>query len=307
MAIGYEGQLYILAFDHRGTFQKKFFGVAGDPTPEQTATISDAKRVIYDGMLVALAETPDPVVRESAGILVDEQFGAEIAREAREEHEHPVMLAMPVEKSGQEEFDFQYGDEFGAHILDFDPAFSKVLVRYNPEGDGGMNARQAVRLRRLGDWLHSNGRKFLFELLVPSEPHQIEGVGGDGGRYDREIRPSLMLTAIAELQQSGVEPDIWKIEGIDSREDCARLADQCRTGGRDGVVCIVLGRGADSAAVDRWLRTASGVPGYSGFAIGRTIWWDPLKAFVDGRLPRQEAATAIAENYLRFVSIYRAG
>ena len=157
---------------------------------------------------------------------------------------------MPVEKSGQNEFDFQYGSEFGAHILDFDPAFSKVLVRYNPEGDGAMNARQTAKLRELGDWLHANGRTYLFELLVPSEPHQLVTVGGDDGRFDRELRPTLMMTAIAELQQSGVEPDIWKIEGLDSREDCVRIADQCRTGGRDGVVCIVLGRGADDAAVD---------------------------------------------------------
>jgi len=304
MTLGYEGQLYILAFDHRGSFQKKFFGVEGAPSPEQVAQIADAKRVIFEGALKAREETPDPVVQESMGILVDEQFGAEIAREARERQ---LMLAMPVEKSGQNEFDFEYGDEFGAHILEFEPTFSKVLVRYNPEGDGAMNARQSARLRQLGDWLHANGRKFLFELLVPSEEHQLDSLGGDGERYERELRPSLMVTAIAELQQAGVEPDLWKIEGIDAREDCERIVEQCRTAGRDQVVCIVLGRGADDAAVDTWLKAASGLPGYAGFAIGRTIWWDPLKAFVDGKLPRAQAASQIAANYVRFVSVYRAG
>jgi myo-inositol catabolism protein IolC len=304
MKLGYDGRLYILAFDHRGSFQKKFFGVVGDPTPEQTATISDAKRVIYEGMLAALRKNTDPTVRDAVGILVDEQFGAQVARDSKREG---VMLAMPVEKSGQDEFDFQYGDDFPAHILGFDPTFSKVLVRYNPEGDGAMNERQTERLKRLGDWLHANDRRFLFELLVPAEAHQLETVGGDEGRYDRELRAKLMLTAIAELQQAGVEPDIWKIEGIDDREDCERIAEQCRTAGRDGVVCVVLGRGADDAAVDHWLKTGAGVPGYVGFAIGRTIWWDPLKAYVDGALARDAAAERIAENYLRFVSVYRAG
>ena len=304
MKLGYDGPLHILAFDHRGSFQKKFFGVQGEPTQEETATIADAKKVIYEGMLAALEKDPDPVLRDAAGVLVDEQFGTDIARDARK---RGIMLAMPVEKSGQDEFDFQYGNEFDAHILDFSPTFSKVLVRYNPEADGVMNQRQTEKLKRLGDWLHANDRSFLFELLVPAEAHQLETVGGDTGRYDRELRAELMLTAIAELQQAGVEPDIWKIEGLDDREDCERISEQCRTGGRDGVVCVVLGRGADDAAVDQWLKTASGVSGYVGFAIGRSIWWDPLKEYVGGSFAREAAADRIGENYLRFLSIYRAG
>jgi len=304
MKLGYDGQLYILAFDHRGSFQKKFFGVQGEPTREEAATIADAKGVIYDGMLAALERERDPVLRDAAGVLVDEQFGTDIARDARK---RGIMLAMPVEKSGQDEFDLQYGNQVDAHILDYNPTFSKVLVRYNPDGDGAMNQRQAERLQRLGDWLQANDRLFLFELLVPAEAHQLETVGGDAGRYDRELRAKLMLTAIAGLQQSGVEPDIWKIEGLDDRDDCERVAEQCRTGGRDGVVCVVLGRGADDAAVDHWLKAASGVPGYVGFAIGRSIWWDPLKDYVDGSLARAAAADRIAENYLRFLSVYRAG
>jgi myo-inositol catabolism protein IolC len=299
MTLGYDGKLYVLAFDHRGSFQKKFFGVQGEPNEEETATIADAKTVIFEGMLVALAAGAP---RDSAGVLVDEQFGSEVARNAKAEG---LMFAMPVEKSGQSEFDFQYGDAFGDHIADFDPTFNKVLVRYNPEGDAGMNQRQVPRLKRLSDWLHENDRKFLFELLVPAEPHQLEAVGGDEGRYDIEARPGLMLRAIAELQEGGIEADIWKIEGLDRREDCEAVAEQTRDGaGRERVVCVVLGRGADDDAVDHWLRTGSGVQGYVGFAIGRSIWWDPLKAYVEGTLPRGEAAERIGANYRRFIDVY---
>ena len=240
----------------------------------------------------------------SAGILVDEQFGAGIVRRAKADG---LTFAMPVEKSGQEEFDFQYGDDFGAHILEFDPTFSKVLVRYNPEGDAEMNRRQSDRLKRLGDWLHENGRKYLFELLVPATPEQIEAAGGDEAVWDTDHRPALMKRAIEELQAVGVEPDIWKIEGIDKREDCEAISAATRAGGRDGVACVVLGRGADDAAVDHWLRTGAGVPGYIGFAIGRSIWWEPLKAFVDGSLGREEAAKQIAANYRRFIDVYNGG
>ncbi len=299
MALGYEGDLYILAFDHRGSFQKKMFGITGAPTSEQTETISDAKRLIYEGFRRALDEGAPA---DAAGLLVDEQFGGDIVKEAKKEE---LLVAMPVEKSGQNEFDFEYGDDFGRHIEEFDPAFSKVLVRYNPEGDGEMNRRQTERLVRLSKWLHDNDRKFLFELLVPAEDAQLEGVGGDSDRYDKEVRPGLMIRAIAELQDAGVEPDIWKIEGIDKREDCERISHQVRSGGRDNVVCVVLGRGADDAAVDHWLRQGAGVPGYVGFAIGRTIWWDALKGFLDGSVPRDQAATTISKNYRRFIDVYR--
>jgi myo-inositol catabolism protein IolC len=301
MTLGYDRPLYILAFDHRGSFQKKFFGVAGEPNEQETARIADAKTVIYEGAGRALDEG---VSRESAGVLVDEQFGTAIARDAKA---NGLTLAMPVEKSGQEEFDFQFGEEFGAHIEDFDPAFSKVLVRYNPDGDRAMNERQTERLRRLGEWLHERDRRYLFELLVPATPEQIAAAGGDEDRWDKQERPKLMKSAIEELQAAGVEPDIWKIEGIDRREDCEMISAAAMAGGRDGVACVVLGRGADDAAVDHWLRTGSGVPGYIGFAIGRSIWWDPLKAFVDGNLAREEAAKQIAANYRRFIDVYNAG
>jgi len=298
MELGYDGKLYILAFDHRGSFQKKMFGIQGDPSEEETRTISDAKHLIYEGMVKAVERGAEA---GATGVLVDEQFGGDIPTQAKE---RGLVLAMPVEKSGQDEFDFQYGDQFGEHIERFDPEFSKVLVRYNPDGDAGMNERQAGRLRRLSDWLHEHDRKFLFELLVPATDEQLESVGGDSDRYDAELRPDLMIRVIAELQDTGVEADIWKIEGVDDRSDCERIVAQARTGGRDGVVCVVLGRGASNEKVDEWLRAGAPVDGYVGFAIGRSIWWDALKGFIDGGLEREKASDQIADNYLRFVSVY---
>jgi myo-inositol catabolism protein IolC len=298
MNLGYDQTLYILAFDHRGSFQKKFFGIDGEPDAEQTAIIADAKHLIFEGMLQAAGSGTDP---SAMGVLVDEQFGSTVPEEA---HEHGLKLAMPAERSGQATFDFQYGEDFPAHIERFDPDFTKVLVRYNPDGDRGANAEQVGKLRRLSDWLHENDRKFLFELLVPAEDAQLESVGGDVERYDAELRPELMRRAIAEIQDGGVEADIWKIEGVDESSDCEMLSAQARAGGREGVRCVVLGRGADDAKVDAWLGAAAGVDGYIGFAIGRSIWWDPLKAYVDGKIERAAGARKIAENYLRFVAVY---
>jgi myo-inositol catabolism protein IolC len=299
MGFGYDGKLYILAFDHRGSFQKKMFGIEGDPTPEETDTISDAKKLIFEGMELAVKRGVDA---QATGVLVDEQFGSDIPQLARE---HGLVLAMPVEKSGQNEFDFQYGSDFGEHIAQFDPAFAKVLVRFNPDGDAEMNERQLGRLKELADWLHDNDRRFLFELLVPAEDSQLESVGGDTDRYDAELRPELMRRAIEDIQDFGVEVDVWKIEGVDAREDAEMLAEQTRKGpGRDGVKSVLLGRGASTDKVDHWLQQAAPVEGFIGFAIGRSIWWDALKGFLDGGLDREAAAEQIADNYLRFVQVY---
>jgi myo-inositol catabolism protein IolC len=298
MNLGYDQKLYILAFDHRGSFQKKFFGIEGEPDAEQTAIIADAKHLIYEGMLQAVGAGADP---SSAGVLVDEQFGSTVPAEARE---RGLKLAMPAERSGQNMFDFQYGEDFGEHITSFNPDFTKVLVRYNPDGNAEENSVQLGKLKRLSEWLKDNDRKFLFELLVPAEPAQLEAVDGNSDRYDSELRPELMRRAIAEIQDAGIESDIWKIEGVDERSDCEMLVAQARAGGREGVACVVLGRGADDAKVDHWLTQAAPVDGFIGFAIGRSIWWDPLKAYVDGKIERPEGARRIAENFLRFIAVY---
>jgi myo-inositol catabolism protein IolC len=299
MGLGYQGKLYILAFDHRGSFQKKMFGIEGDPSSEQTETISDAKRLIFEGMLEAVNRGAEA---GATGVLVDEQFGSDIPQRARE---HGLKLAMPVEKSGQDEFDFEYGDDFGAHIEKFDPDFSKVLVRYNPDDpDTEMNRRQLDRLKRLSDWLHEHGRKFLFELLVPATDDQLARVDGDSDRYDAELRPELMRRAIEDIQGAGIEVEIWKIEGVEERSDAEMLAEQTRVDGREDVRCVLLGRGASDEKVDQWLGQVAPVEGFIGFAIGRSIWGDPLKGFLDGSVERGDAARQIGENYLRFVKVY---
>jgi 5-dehydro-2-deoxygluconokinase len=298
MTLGYDQKLYILAFDHRGSFQKKFFGIQGEPDAEQTAIIADAKHLIFEGVLQAVGSGADPSL---TGVLVDEQFGSTVPQEARE---RGLKLAMPAERSGQNMFDFQYGEEFGEHIERFDPDFTKVLVRYNPDGHAEENRVQLDKLKQLSDWLSGHDRKFLFELLVPAEEPQLASVGGDSERYDSELRPELMRRAIADIQDAGIVVDIWKIEGVDERSDCKMLVEQARSGGREGVVCVVLGRGADDDKVDQWLQAAAPVDGFVGFAIGRSIWWDPLKAYVDGKIERSAGAKQIAENYLRFVQVY---
>jgi 5-dehydro-2-deoxygluconokinase len=299
LALGFDKPLYILPFDHRGSFETGMFGWKGALTPEQTAQIAGAKQVIYDGFKTAVAAG---VPNEKAGILVDEQFGSAILSDAVAKG---YVTACPAEKSGQEEFDFEYGEDFARHIEALHPTFCKVLVRYNPEGDSALNRRQSARLKRLSDHLHSTSRSlFMFELLVPPEKAQLDKVKGNKKDYDLELRPRLMVETIQQLQDARVEPDVWKIEGLDRREDCERIVAAARAGGREKVSCIVLGRGEDDKKVREWLITAASVPGFIGFAVGRTDFWDPLVDWRSEKTTRAAAVAEIARRYRAFVDIF---
>ena len=297
---GFDRPLYILPFDHRGSFQTKLFGWNGTLTPGQTAEIAASKQAIYDGFKAALGNR---VPQDHAGILVDEQFGAPILEDARA---RGYTTACPAEKSGQQEFEFEYGEDFASHIEAMRPAFCKVLVRYNPEGDASLNAGQTARLRRLSDSLRNSGRsQFMFELLVPPEQAQLNRLNGNKKAYDVELRPALMAAAIRQLQDGGVEPDVWKVEGMEQRSGCETIVAAARRGGRDQVGCIVLGRGEDDQKVREWLTTASRVRGFIGFAVGRTTFWDALVNWRANRITRDAAVQNIARRYREYVDLFR--
>jgi myo-inositol catabolism protein IolC len=302
MSLGYDKPLYVLPFDHRGSFQTGLFGWKGTLTPQQTAEVCAAKKVVYDGFEAALA---GGVPREKAGILVDEQFGWDVLKDAVSKG---YSVSCPAEKSGQDEFDFEYGEDFAAHIEKVNPTFCKVLVRYNPEGEKELNKRQTARLKRLSDYLKSKNRLFMYELLVPPEKKQLAALGSDEKaakkRYDLEVRPGLMVRSIHEMQDAGVEADVWKIEGLDSRTDCEKVVAAARRGGRDRVGCIILGRGENEAKVYDWLRTAAAVPGFIGFAVGRTTFWDSLVAWRDKKIDRATAVGQIAGKFQEWVKVF---
>ncbi|HJQ09568.1 MAG TPA: DUF2090 domain-containing protein [Gemmatimonadaceae bacterium] len=297
MSLGYNQPLYLLPFDHRHSYETGMFHAAPPLTADQRQAVIVTKWVIYDGFRQALLRG---VPSEFAGILVDEEFGRDILLDART---NGYVTAVSTEKSGLEEFEFEYGDAFAQHIERFQPTFAKALVRFNPEGDSALNERQTARLRRLSEYCRRAGQKFMFELLVPPTNAQLDQVGG-ALNYDRDIRPALMLDAISTLQASGVEPDLWKVEGLRSADDCERIVEMARRDGRDEVSCIVLGHGADEKNVSNWLRIAASVPGFIGFAVGRTTFWEPIADFLAKKITRKQAASRIADRYDEWAVIF---
>ena len=290
--------LYLLPFDHRLSYVTGMFNFKPPLNPIQRDEVADSKQLIYEGFQQALA---DGVPAAAAALLVDEEFGAAILRDAVK---HGFTAALSVEKSGSDEFEFEYGEDFARHIEEFNPTFAKILVRYNPEDDAAMKQRQTDRIRRLSDYCRRTERLFMFELLVPATPIQMESVGLDKNAYDEELRPELMARAIRALQNDGIEPDVWKIEGLDRRTDCQEIASTVQRGGRDHACCIILGRGANEAKVSGWLKTAAGVPGFIGFAVGRTSFWDAVADYRAKKATRHEACARIAKRYTEWVDIF---
>ena len=295
---GYDKRLYILPFDHRHSYGSEVFGYHEPMTPDQIDDIAQSKAVIYGGFKAAIAAG---VPAEKAGLLVDEEFGTAILEEARA---HGFITCLSTEKSGQHDFDFEYGSSFKEHIEKFNPTFAKVLVRYNPQGDAALNAVQAQRLKTLSDYLAQSKRHFMFELLVPAEKSQLQQVVGDVHAYDLKLRPGLMKQAIEELQNRGVEPDVWKIEGLDRSEDCKTIAATARRNGRDKVGCIILGRGENEEKVIQWLTTAARVQGFIGFAVGRSSFLQSIVDLRAGKINRGEAVEQIKRKFMEWVGVF---
>jgi len=267
-------------------------------TTDQRQAVTDSKEVIYDGFRQAVGLG---VPAAFAGVLVDEEFGADILRDAAA---NGYATVLPTEKSGSDEFEFEYGAEFASHIAAFKPTFAKALVRYNPEGDAELNQRQTARLKQLSDYCRAAGQRFMVELLVPPTTAQQNRAAAFGRTYDRLMRPALVVQAIRTLQDAGVEPDVWKVEGLDRRQDCEHIVAAARRHGRSDVGCIVLGRNVERDRVLHWLETAASVPGFIGFAIGRTTFWDAVAAYLAKQVTRQEAALLIARRYREWVTIF---
>jgi myo-inositol catabolism protein IolC len=291
--------LFILAMDHRASFGRTLFGVTGTPDGEQLARMRDAKSLIFDAAGRVTAATLGP---GRPGILVDEQLGAGVARKAKQAG---FVLAMPVEVSGSDELAFEYGDDFGEHLTRFDPDWVKVLVRFNPADPPELRRSQTATLRRLSDWVTAAHRHWLIELLVPPTREQLAAHEGQAF-YDRDLRPALTAQVIASFSESGIHPGLWKLEGYETTAGARLVLDAVRATGSPPSSCIVLGRDAPRRQVDHWLTVAAPLEDYAGFAIGRSIWEEPIADHLAGRTGRDTAEARIAERYSHFIERYLA-
>lgn len=288
--------LYIFAMDQRGWLQRAISGVLDSRKEDSTAAVRRVKQLCFAGVQRAVKEGVDS---SGVGVLLDEEFASDIALDAKA---RGLTVALAIERADQEVFELEYGDDYLAHLRRFDPQLPKVLIRHNVESDRAGLDEQLRRLRRVSDGLHGSGWPLLLELLVPPTEAQLESLGGDVRSYDEQLRPGLTLQAVEEIQDAGVHVDHWKVEGMYSRADAGSLAAACCASG--GATCFVLGRNAPWEEVELWLSNAASCPGYDGFAVGRTLWWEPARAVLEGTSTWDDGVEVIARNYRRAIDIY---
>jgi len=289
----------ILAFDHRGEFSRSVLDrEVCDLTAEQLASLSEAKSLIFDGYVEAASRGLGPV---RPGVLVDEQFGGEVARRSAGR----TLLAMPVEQADQDVFEFEYGEEFDRHIESFDPDFVKALVRFNADSDAHTRQTQLTRLHVLSRWLRRHDRKFIFELIVRPTDQQLESVGGDRLRFEDELRPGLVVRAMSEVIAADILVDVWKLEGVSSLDDARVIVETARTG-NPSIECVILGAASTPDRVNQWLSVAARTDGFNGFAIGRNIWKDCIRGWLASEITREEAVATVADGYIEYIDRYLA-
>jgi 5-dehydro-2-deoxygluconokinase len=290
-------KLFILAFDHRSSFLK-LLRLSDKLQAEQKEVASEAKEIIFEGFRAALQA--QKVERQRAAILVDEEFGVKVIEEAKGEG---YAFAVPVEASGKKVFEFEHGKDFGEHIDRIKPTFVKALVRYNPEGDEKLNLRQAEKLASLSEFCADAGYEWMLEVLIEPTEEQQKKANEEAVDFDKVTRPKLQISMVKELQAANVNPNIWKIEGMEEPYQYEEIVKQARASGNEKVRVIILGRGEDVDRVERWLVAGKDVDGVAGFAIGRTIFTEPLKRWRAEKISHVQAVSEIGENYARFVRI----
>jgi myo-inositol catabolism protein IolC len=290
--------LLILAADHRRSLERGLYGQT-PPTPAQVARISADKLQVYQALLDAAAWLPPQI---QPGMLIDEQYGAGVA-ELATQSTSAVSLCMPLEASGQEWFRFAYGDDWQQHAELFAAKHAKVLVRDNPGLDPARRLQQARRLGQVSAWTARTARSLILELLVPATGADKDATEGNMPRYHDELRPGHTLQVMEYLQDHGVEPAFWTVEGLGRHDDAVAVAAIAQRGGRQAR-CLVGGRHAPYDELEHWLQVAAPIPGWAGFAIGRSIWWDPLRARLRHLSTAWEARRRIRVAYTDYARYY---
>ena len=282
-SLGYTNNLFILPFDHRASFAK-MFGFTNITSEEKNYIIS-AKKLIYEAFKDAISRD---IPKDQSAILVDEEYGDEILKDAKTQNiatilttEKSGLASLKLGRSGQEGFSFEYGEKFAEHIEKYKPTFAKALIRYKPNIDW-------TNLKALSDYCHTHSYKLLLEMIMGLDT----------------VNAQNFLPAINELRKKGVEPDVWKLEGMESKNDYEAVAAKVQEGGRKNVGIVILGRGESKEKVEHWIKEGRDVKGIIGFAVGRTMFSQPLIDFKNSKIDREELIEKISNSFQHLYKLF---
>lgn len=280
--------LFILPFDHRTGFAQNMLGFSEELSEAENNKVKEYKHIIYSAIDNAVNLG---IKKENIGVLVDEVFGLDILIDAKN---RGFVTIQTVEKSGKDKLEFQY-DNWQEHLLKIRPSFAKVLIRYNIQND---NQDQLNKLKELSDFLKSNNISLLIEPLMQKSKDIEQDI------YDRQERYKDLIIMIKEMQDYKIDCEIWKIEGLYKKEQYEMVIKQIKSGNRADVGVVILGRNESKEHVIQWINAGKNVEGIIGFAIGRTIFWEPLINYRDGKINKEECIQKIAQEYFYYYKVF---
>lgn len=274
-------KLLILPFDHRSSFVENIL----NSKENSKEKIKEMKEMIFESFLLSIKGKN----KKDFAILVDEEYGEEVLSRAKK---IGVKICLPIEKSGQKELKLEFGKNFEEHVKKFKPDFVKVLIRYNPSNKE-LNKKQLKVLSLVNNFCKKNAYKVILELLVP--PTEKESLIKD---YDEKIRYSKTIEAIKEINDF-IEISVWKLEGF-KKEQWKEIIEAKNKNSK----IIFLGRGEDKKMVSKWMKDASFFKEIIGFAIGRTIFLNPLKKYESKKISREKAIEEMRINFNYFIDLW---
>ncbi len=281
--------LFVLPFDHRAGFAQKMLGFGEILTLDEKRIVTSYKQIIYEAIFKAIDMG---IAKEHSAVLVDEVYGLDILKDAKEKG---LITMQTIERSGQDFFDFEYED-WKDHLTNIMPSFAKALVRYDVSAD---NSEQLGRLKKLSDFCIEKKIGLLIEPLMQNKNYEKEV-------YDNEYRCLDLNKMILEMQDFGIEANIWKIEGLYKKEQYVEVVKTARnTKERNDVGIIILGRNESKEHVNQWIVAGRDVDGVVGFAVGRTIFWEPLMKYKNAEISRGMAVEAIASDYFEYYKLFK--
>jgi 5-dehydro-2-deoxygluconokinase len=270
-------QLMALAIDHRAQLES-----IADEVGAPRERIGAFKRLAVDAAAQVAAGRP------GFGMLLDGKYGRQALFRAAD---HDFWIGRPVEEPGSRPLDFEYGGSLGAKLVEWPVGHTiKCLCFYHPDDPAELKARQERELLRLTDAARSIGRELLVEIIA-----------GKHGPVD----DSTVAQVIGRLYEIGVKPDWWKLESQASAAAWANIAEViaahdswCR-----GVVLLGLEASEDQLAAS--FAIARGCAQVKGFAVGRTIFAEPARAWLAGTIDDDGAVDQMAGAFGRLCGMWR--
>jgi len=270
--------LKVLAFDHRGQFEKtcKLQGIA-------SSQISEFKNLVFEGFKRVNAEN----CGESLALLVDPQFGGDILQESAYGDYH---VGTPIERSGSFPVEWLTEKNLYEYLVQCPSTwFVKVLWNFHPHLETEKKREQLALLQKLQSVCDALERRLMLEMILP------EGLSKNG---------EMLALAIEEVYAHQLFPYWWKISPTDTQAEWEQVTSTLdRYDPEAGV--IVLGNNAPLAQFEKWFRIVRSTPHACGFAIGRSIFWEPWLEFASGSMEAQAVPARIAERYQQMIDLWR--